>query len=56
MDAAQTEEDEARSKEWPKKVDRQQPGPAKNVGDDTANPLPDNTEQGPEWGGDPGRT
>jgi hypothetical protein len=33
-----------------------QPGPAKNVGDPTANPLPDDTKEGPEAGGDPGRT
>lgn len=34
-----------------------QPGPAKNVGDDSPNPLPDDPSQnGGEGGGDPGRS
>ena len=34
-----------------------QPGPAKNVGDDTPNPLPDDpSECGGEGGGDAGRS
>jgi hypothetical protein len=36
---------------------RKQPGPPKNVGDDSPNPLPDDpSECGGEGGGDPGRT
>ena len=36
---------------------REKPGPAKNVGDETPNPLPDNpSECGGEGGGDSGRT
>ena len=36
---------------------REKPGPAKNVGDETPNPLPDNpSECGGKGGGDSGRT
>jgi len=41
----------------PKGSLREKPGPAKNVGDETPNPLPDNpSECGGEGGGDSGRT
>ena len=50
------DEDQAHSNERRKKVVKpQQPGPPKNEGDDSPNPLPDDhSEQGE--GGDPGRT
>jgi hypothetical protein len=51
--------DEKRWEERLKKVAKnaKQPGPAKNVGDDSPNPLPDDpSEQGGEGGGDQGRT
>ena len=54
---AGADEDEKRREERPRKVVRQQPGPAKNPGDETANPLPDDfNEHDENGGGDPSRS
>jgi hypothetical protein len=50
------DEDEARSEERLKVAKPKQPGPAKNVGNDTPNPLPDDPRESDGEGGDPGRT
>jgi hypothetical protein len=53
------DEDEARWEERLKKVAgrAKQPGPAKEVGDASPNPLPDNpADNGSGSGGDPGRS
>jgi len=51
------DEDEARSEERQKKPAKpQQPGPPKNEGDDSPNPLPDDLSELEREGGDPGRT
>ena len=56
-DVRSADEDEARWEERLKKVaGRNQPGPAKKVGDDSPNPLPDDTaDSDGGGGGDPGR-
>jgi hypothetical protein len=52
-------DNDARPNERPKKApDGKVPGPAKEVGDETPNPLPDNPNEGDGGGGaggDPGR-
>jgi hypothetical protein len=51
------DEDEARSEERLKKTPKpQQPGPPKNEGDDSPNPLPDDPSERGREDGDPGRT
>jgi hypothetical protein len=49
-------EDAASSKERLKKAKKpEQPGPPKNEGDDSPNPLPDEPNERSPEGGDPGR-
>jgi hypothetical protein len=52
------ENDQRREERLNRKVakPKQQPDPAKNVGDDTANPLPDDPDQCGGKSGDAGRT